>query len=174
MKKGAIISQCGIYRYSLWREWDSVNPTVLFIGLNPSTADENEDDPTIRRCIGYAKGWGYGKLYMGNLFAFRSTDPRNLTKVEDPVGPSNYSNLIKMGMESTLIIAAWGSRGSYLNMDIKVSKFFRGRIHCLKQTVGGMPAHPLYLKKDLNPIKYDFHHIYEGLPVIEENGGTKE
>ena len=75
MKKDAVLSEDRKYRYLLSRNWDDTKPTVLFIGLNPSTADEKEDDPTINKCISYAKSWGYGKVLMANLFAFRSTNP---------------------------------------------------------------------------------------------------
>lgn len=91
------------YRYSLWRSWDGLWPTdgyVLFIGLNPSTADETKDDPTIRRCIGYAKAWRFSTFCMGNIFAFRATLPADMKKAQDPVGPENdyyLFNLAKKG-----------------------------------------------------------------------------
>src|SRR5882724_4976365 len=85
---GAVLSDCERYRYALWRRW-AERPAVLFVGLNPSTADALQDDPTIRRCIRFAKAWGYGALYMGNLFAFRATDPRAMKAEADAVGPDN-------------------------------------------------------------------------------------
>lgn len=75
MKTGANLSECRRYRFSLWRIWDEALPYALFIGLNPSTADETANDPTITRCINFAKDWGYGGIYMANLFAYRATDP---------------------------------------------------------------------------------------------------
>ena len=101
IRAGAKISGCGTYRYALWRHWDSDwngqgdSNSVMFIGLNPSTADATEDDPTLRRCIGFAKSWGFGGLYMLNVFAYRATDPR-LMKRQKPkvaIGPRNNMHL---------------------------------------------------------------------------------
>lgn len=89
MKKGAIISDCQQYRYALWRIWDETKPFVMFIMLNPSKADAETDDNTVRRCIGFAKSWGYGGIYICNLFAYRSTDPKVLLKVDNPFGDQN-------------------------------------------------------------------------------------
>lgn len=83
MNKGAKFSDCRKYRYTLWRIWNESEPCVMFIGHNPSTADEKEDDPTIRRCINYSRDWGYGGLYMVNLFAYRATDPKDLIAATD-------------------------------------------------------------------------------------------
>ncbi len=90
MKRQTILSKCRTYRYVLWREWDMVNTEyAMFIGLNPSTADEIEDDPTIRRCVDYATRWGYGALCMTNLFAYRETDRELMQKHPSPVGADN-------------------------------------------------------------------------------------
>ena len=86
IKSDASFSKDRIHRYTLYRVWNEELPKVLFIGLNPSTATETKNDPTIRRCMGYAKDWGYGSYIMGNIFAFRSTDPKNLRKTHDPIG----------------------------------------------------------------------------------------
>lgn len=102
MIKSAIISECGKYRYSLSRIWDENKANVLFIMLNPSTADGDVDDPTIRRCIGFAKSWGYGGIYVGNLFAYRATDPKELLKVENPIGFENIHHLMDMYNELPL------------------------------------------------------------------------
>ena len=112
MIKDAILSEDRKYRYILsrtlgWRQ----NLLFYFIGLNPSTADEKTDDPTIRKCINYAKCWGYGKILMANLFAFRSTDPNKLNHEEDPVGPENDSYILKSASGVDLIIACWGNPG---------------------------------------------------------------
>lgn len=96
MDKGAIISGCGKYRYSLWRTWDKKLPKVMFIMLNPSTADAYEDDPTIRRCINFAKSWGYGGIVVGNLFAYRATNPKKLILIDDPSGSANHHYLTHM------------------------------------------------------------------------------
>ena len=151
MEKSAILSADRKYRYVLTRIWDETKPTVVFIGLNPSTADEEVDDKTIRKCIGYAKRWGYGKLIMVNLFAFRSTDSSMLKRVEDPVGPDNDSYIQKS--ESNLVIACWGNHGKLLNRD-KVLMDSLPNLVCLKRNKNGTPHHPLYLSKDITPMPY--------------------
>ena len=153
MEKRAILSADRKYRFVLTRIWDETKPTVVFIGLNPSTADEEVDDKTIRKCIGYAKRWGYGKLIMVNLFAFRSTDPYMLKKVEDPVGPDNDSYIQKCVSESNLVIACWGNDGKLLNRD-KVLMDSLPNLVCLKRNKNGTPHHPLYLSKDITPMPY--------------------
>ena len=94
MRTNAILSEDRKYRYVLLREWDSQLPKIMFIGLNPSTADENQDDPTIRRCIAFAKSFDYGGFYMLNLFAYRSTSPSKLREVDDPIGEDNDNFLL--------------------------------------------------------------------------------
>ena len=153
MEKSAILSADRKYRYVLTRIWDEKKPTVVFIGLNPSTADEEVDDETIRKCIGYAKRWGYGKLIMVNLFAFRSTDPSMLKRVEDPVGPDNDSYIQKCVSESNLVIACWGKHGKLLNRD-KALMGSLPNLVCLKRNKNGTPHHPLYLSKDITPMPY--------------------
>lgn len=154
MEKSAILSADRKYRYVLTRIWDETKPTVVFIGLNPSTADEEADDKTIRKCIGYAKRWGYGKLIMANLFAFRSTDPSLLKRVEDPVGPDNDSYIQKCVSESNLVIACWGNHGKLLNL-AKVLMDSLPNLVCLKRNKNGTPHHPLYLSKDITPVPYN-------------------
>ena len=90
-QNGAMFSPCRSYRYSLWRTWDSQKPIVVFIGLNPSTADETVNDPTMRRCIGFARLWGYGGMVVVNLFAYCATKPTVLRHVADPVGKDTDS-----------------------------------------------------------------------------------
>ena len=154
MDKSAILSDDRKYRYVLTRILDETKPTVVFIGLNPSTADEEVDDKTIRKCIGYAKRWGYGKLIMVNLFAFRSTDPSMLKRVEDPVGLDNDSYIQKCVSESNLVIACWGNHGKLLNRD-KVLMDSLPNLVCLKRNKNGTPHHPLYLSKDITPVPYN-------------------
>jgi hypothetical protein len=120
MKSTATISECQKYRYELRRIWDSSKPPVLFIGLNPSTADAETDDNTSRVCINYAKRWGYGGLLLGNLFAFRSTDQSALFTAKDPIGPDNDKWLRKLQSEAPVVVCAWGATGSYLGMDNQV------------------------------------------------------
>ncbi len=154
MDKGAQFSDCRRYRYALWRTWQEGESHVMFIGLNPSTADETKDDPTIRRCIGYAKAWGFGGIHMLNLFAFRATNPKDLKKANDPVGKENDSYL-KMYLEpGGLNIACWGTHGSFLNRGEEVIELLnRGNLSCFDLTKNGQPKHPLYLKQDIKPIR---------------------
>ena len=154
MKKTAELSPCRKYRYSLSRVWDESKPVCLFIGLNPSTADEVEDDPTIRRCINYAKSWGYGSLIMANIFAFRATDPRDMKAAADPVGIDNDYYLTELASKASMIVAAWGNHGSHLNRSEQV-KALIPTLHCLKVTGTGQPSHPLYLKADLQPVPFN-------------------
>ncbi len=115
MTKNAVISEDQLYRYSLERVWDTSKPTVLFICLNPSTADAKTDDPTVRRMIGFAKQFGFGRLLVGNLFAFRATKPSDLLAANAPIGPENDTYLSKMANEAHTIIAAWGNKGIFKN-----------------------------------------------------------
>ncbi len=144
MQKDATLNEDRRYRYSLIREWDAEKPKVLFIGLNPSTADETEDDATIRRCIGFAKRWGFGAILVGNLFAIRSKDPAVLYEAKDPIGPENDVCLAKMAQEASLVVAAWGNNGGYRNRSEEVSALFT-QMKCLGVNKTGEPKHPLYV-----------------------------
>ena len=153
VNKNATFSDCRKYRYALSRTWDGKKKTVLFIGLNPSTADEKIDDPTIRRCINYAQNWGYGSLLMVNLFAYRATIPTELKNVKNPIGNDNDLHITELLKKADLAVATWGNEGSLLNRDKDVKKIIPN-LMCLKINKSGQPAHPLYQKKDLKLIKY--------------------
>jgi hypothetical protein len=149
--RGADITPDGLYRYRLWRQWHA-SPTraCLFIMLNPSTADGIEDDPTIRRCVDFARGWGFGRLDVVNLYALRATDPAALRKVADPIGPLNDQRILEAAATADQIVAAWGVfgdtrvRANYVR-ELLVS---RGRtVYCLGVTNDGCPRHPLYLPR---------------------------
>jgi len=155
MKMGATISNCQQYRYELRRIWDDAKPLVLFIGLNPSTADAESDDNTSRVCINYAKHWGYGGLLLGNLFAFRSTDPSALYTALDPVGPDNDVWLQKLQAEASMVVCAWSATGSYRNRDKSVLSFLQNP-HCLTKLKTGHPGHPLYKNANIQPIPYTY------------------
>jgi len=161
MDKGALFSDDRTYRYVLWRTWDSDLPHVTFIGLNPSTADEVEDDPTIRRCINFAKYWGdYGGIYMLNLFAFRATNPKEMKKTRLPIGHDNLNYMLYYFSRSALIIPAWGNNGTHRNEDkklmdiIKSSRVFSKKTYCLGTNKTGTPKHPLYVKGDTSLIPF--------------------
>lgn len=155
-ESGAEFSQCRDYRYSLWRFWGKSKGCVAFICLNPSTANEYKNDPTIRRCINYAQSWGYGGLVMLNLFAYRATKPEFLYNASDPIGPDNDFHLRNISNKADIIIAAWGIHGNYLDRDKTVMKILKDP-KCLAITKNGYPKHPLYLKKDLKPISFKFY-----------------
>ena len=153
VNKNATFSDCRKYRYALSRTWNGKKKTILFIGLNPSTADEKIDDPTIRRCINYAQNWGYGSLLMVNLFAYRATMPSELKNVKNPIGNDNDLQIIELSKKADIAVAAWGNEGTLLNRDKEVKKILPN-LMCLKINKSGQPAHPLYQKKDLKLIKY--------------------
>ncbi len=113
IKSSAEFSVCKKYRYALWRVWDSNKPLVMFIGLNPSTADDVNNDPTVTRCINFAKDWGYGGLCMANIFSYRETDRHIMKEQNDPIGPDNDKWLKKLAAESGLVVAAWGNDGEH-------------------------------------------------------------
>lgn len=151
MIKDAIVSDNQLYRYQLSRVWDSSLPMVMFICLNPSTADHNDDDPTILKCIKYAQDWGYGGLLMGNLFAYRATEPLDMKRADDPIGPLNNHHLKLMSQQVDKIVCGWGNHGVYLSRDEEVKSMF-DNLYALRINKTGSPAHPLYLKKSLIPI----------------------
>lgn len=140
----AEFSPCGRYRYSLTRVWDRERPTILFIGLNPSTADAEKNDTTIRRCIGFARSWRFGGLIVCNLFALRSTDPRVLRVAADPVGPGNAAAIRRACGMAGRVVVAWGVHGRLHRRDEHVLAMIE-RPFCLGVTQDGSPRHPLYL-----------------------------
>ena len=149
MEGGACFSHCRRYRYSLWRRWGP-GPAVMVVGLNPSTADALHDDPTIRRCLGFARAWGYGALCMTNLFAYRAVAPACLSRVKDPIGANNDQKLQALAQSAGLILAAWGNGGSLEGRDLVVRSLLPP-LHILGLTRRGQPCHPLYLPRGLQP-----------------------
>ena len=157
----AVLSPCGTYRYRLSRNFGMVGvDTCCFIMLNPSTADAEQDDPTIRRCIGYAKALGCGELTVVNLFAYRSTDPRALYGMSKPmaIGPENDRHIAEACNASGVVICAWGNHGNLFNRSDEVLKVIRAqqgvRPMALKVSKTGQPGHPLYLKSDARPVAF--------------------
>ena len=153
MIKGAVFSENKKYRYALWRIWSHEEPKVMFICLNPSTADEVNDDPTLIRCMNYARQWGYGGVITSNLFAYRTSQPRNLREVNDPVGHENDMWIQELCAKVNMIVGGWGNHGSYLNRSKAVLEFIPV-IHCLKINRSGEPSHPLYQPKSALPFRY--------------------
>jgi hypothetical protein len=148
MQRSAVFSDCRTYRYSLSRIWQPKKKFALFVCLNPSTADEQNDDPTVRRCIGFARRWNFGGLVLVNLFAFRSTDPDRLLKIRNPIGPKNDDYIFNAAKSSGLVILAWGTRGGFLERDQHVLTLV-SMAHCLGVTKDGYPKHPLYLPNNV-------------------------
>jgi hypothetical protein len=143
----ATYSDCENYRYILTRSWDKKLPNILFIGLNPSTATEEKNDPTVTRMIGFSKKWGFGRITVCNLFSFRATDPKDMKNQEDPIGEHN-DNLIKEELENAdLIVAAWGNHGTFKARGSEVSKYL-DKYSYFGLTKAGEPKHVLYLKGD--------------------------
>lgn len=149
----AIFSEDKRYRYLLMREWDHNKPALMIIGLNPSTADETKNDPTIRRCIGFAKIWGYGKLFVTNLFAFRATYPEQLFISKNPIGVENDSWIKKISKDADKIVLAYGNHGKFNERHNEILKIIKDP-YCIKKSKNDMPMHPLYLKYTKFPIKY--------------------
>ena len=122
----------------------------MFIALNPSTADEVEDDNTVRRCIQFAKDWGYGALCMTNIFAFRATDPIVMKVHPEPIGRDTDAVLVALAKDAGVVVAAWGNHGLHRGRGLEVIALLP-QLHCLKVTKAGQPSHPLYLSKALKP-----------------------
>ena len=160
MKRTAVISPCGKFRYHLTRTWDETRPPLVFIMLNPSTADANEDDPTIRKCIGFAQRLNFGGIEVFNLFAFRATDPRELKNNDYPIGPDNdaliYARLMELGLiERGYVICAWGANARGLNRAERLRSWLAlggVRLRALKLLDDGTPAHPLMLPYSCVPV----------------------
>lgn len=148
MRRDAVISPCGLYRYSLMREWNYDQCKACFIMLNPSTADGTIDDPTIRKCIGFARQRDRGGIVVVNLFAFRATKPADMLAVADPIGPENDAHILRAVGACNPVVAAWGVDGGHLGRDRAVMKLIRDHhtpLFCLGTTKDGHPRHPLYV-----------------------------
>ena len=150
-KSGAVFSDCRKYRYALWRMWNEHMPIAMIIGLNPSTADQTRNDPTITRCISFARSWGYGGVCVTNLFGFRATSPTQLKAHHDPIGKENDAWVHEMAKGAAITVAAWGNHGKFLNRSLEILPSL-GQLYCIKMNKSGEPAHPLYLKAELKPV----------------------
>lgn len=156
----AVLSPCANYRYQLRRVWDESKPLVMFLMLNPSTADGEKDDPTIRRCKSFAQNWGFGGFVVGNLFAFRSTDPRQILTCDDPIGPDNKMHLDKLAAKAELVVCAWGNSAIVEKLGKRYGSDYlplKGitNLRYLELAIDGTPKHPLYLKSDLLPQEFE-------------------
>ena len=153
--RGATFSPCRTWRYTLWREWDATLPTIAFVGLNPSTADETKLDPTCTRCVGFAKRFSFGRYVMLNLFAFRSTDPKGLRRVPDAVGPENDVYIKQEVERAQCVVVAWGAH-SHPMMKSRAEHVLSliPNPKCLGTTKGGSPRHPLYVPGNTKLVEY--------------------
>ena len=158
VEAGAVLSADGVYRYSLTRWWSPAG-VVRWVMLNPSTADARDDDPTIRRCVGFARAWGYGAIEVVNLFALRATDPQQLAQHPDPVGPDNDLHLVGRDLLTVpvLTVCAWGAHHFAAERAAQVLARLREdgvTPHHLGLTANGSPRHPLYLPKTATPVAF--------------------
>jgi len=158
---GAVFSACERYRFLLWRKWAD-GPTLNFAMLNPSTADEIDNDPTVERCRVRAIRAGYGRLIVTNLFAWRATDPKQLLAVDAPIQPAdtlhNDRAILEAAKEAELVVCGWGNHGVLLGRSATVLGTLRelmpDKLRCLALTSKGEPWHPLYLSFNLQPVLF--------------------
>ncbi len=150
----AVYSDCECYRYSLTRIWDVAGRKALFVMLNPSTATEVQNDPTVERCERRARALGFGAFQVTNIFAWRDTDPRKMRAAIDPVGPENDAAILTGVNWADQIIAAWGTHGAHLDRGPAVERLLRGTgrpLFHLGLTKDGHPKHPLYIAYTQQP-----------------------
>lgn len=153
MIRSAIVSDCEKFRYALARQWDAALPSVAFVMLNPSTADALVDDPTIRKCVGFAKRLGFGSIHVVNLKAWRSTSPKGFAQF--PAGIDNLAHVVEASRRSRLTICAWGRNARRMEADGMVTVL---RDHCaapmaLRLAADGTPWHPLMLPYSCTPVE---------------------
>ena len=157
IERSASFDPTGRYRYHLGRRWSAVEPLLAIIMLNPSQADGSVDDPTIRRCMGLAQGWGFGAIAVVNLFAYRSPHPTELRQAADPIGPDNDNALITAAHSADQIVLAWGNWGRWRGRDRTVLALLapaQPKLCCLGYNRTGQPRHPLYLPRQTQPIPW--------------------
>lgn len=157
-ESGAVFSPCGLYRYRLWRYWDRAKLPLCFLMLNPSTADDLENDPTVERCQRRALMMGFGGLEVVNIFAFRSTDPAGLLTISDPVGPENDAAIKQACRLAGMVVCAWGEHGKIGGRSEKILEMLAAdeiSAHALAVNSSGEPKHPLYVSYDLRPMPFN-------------------
>ncbi len=178
----AVLSPCGAFRYLLTRRLGAGTKLATFVMLNPSTADADRDDATIPKCVGFARRWGCAGLQVVNLFAFRATDPADMRKADDPVGPENAAWIGRAIREagSGPVVCAWGYHGAYRGQDLvilRLLKTWRVAPVALQVTKHGQPKHPLYVPYGAQPIIHlvrchvnQLRHPFPGRPQQSEAG----
>lgn len=153
----AVYSPCESYRYSLTRVWDPAGARALFVMLNPSTATEVQNDPTVERCERRARTLGFGAFRVTNIFAFRATDPKVMRAAADPVGPGNDAAIRESLPWADRVICAWGTHGAHLDRGRAVEALLRATgtpLFHLGLTQAGAPKHPLYIGYDVQPMPW--------------------
>lgn len=158
MQKDAILDDERKYRYVLKRQWGSSQDNFInFILLNPSTADENIDDPTIRACIAFAQNWRYDGMWVTNLFALRATKPSVLKKAKDPMGELNDFYIKKYAKRSKTVVFAWGNHGNFLDRSKQVQHLLSHitKPNCLQILKNGNPKHPLYVNRNTKMMRFN-------------------
>ncbi|MGC1549970.1 MAG: DUF1643 domain-containing protein [Rhodanobacter sp.] len=154
----AVISPCGNYRYLLRRQLQPKGETICtFIMLNPSTADATANDATIRKCMKFAKAWGWDWLYVVNLFAWRDTSPDAMKLVDFPVGPLNDARIRNVIGDADMVVCAWGKHGKHRGRDNVVRQMLADtHLHFLVLNKDGTPKHPLYCRDDTQPTLWEY------------------
>ena len=160
-----------LYRWLLTREWDTDLPVVNFVGLNPSTANAAMDDPTMRRLLGFAQRWGFGKFVMTNLFAWRSPHPRDLRSCSEPVGLKNNESIRRAAAEAQLVVVCWGEGGYLLDRWRAVARFLPKMPSCFGTTRSGQPRHPLYLASSSNLEPFTGFVFDHEVRMVREHSG---
>lgn len=154
----AVYSDCMAYRYVLTRVWQEDGQKALFVMLNPSTATEVQNDPTVERCERRARALGFGAFRVCNIFAYRATDPRDMRAQADPVGPQNDAAIIESAQWADRVVCAWGTHGSHLGRGAHVAGLLRGLalpLYHLGLSKEGHPKHPLYIPYNEQPRLWD-------------------
>ena len=155
---GAAFDPTRRYRYRLWRAWGSDRRRVLWVMLNPSTADESTNDRTIAKCVKFTRAFGWDGLEVCNLFAWRATDPKTLKPLGiNAIGPDNDAAILTAARAAVLVIAAWGTHGALLDRGSIITRSIQSagvQIYCLAVTKDGHPQHPLYLPDSTLPIPW--------------------
>lgn len=154
---GADFSDCGKYRYKLWRTWNVHRDKLVVIMLNPSTADAVQDDPTVRRMINRARAMNLGGLVVLNLFAYRTKSPEDMKRAKDPIGPYNDGFILHAVEGAKMVICGWGVHGGHLSRDWEVLDLLRAsdiKMHALGITKDGHPRHPLYIPNAAKPVRF--------------------
>ncbi|MCF6444837.1 DUF1643 domain-containing protein [Nereida sp. MMG025] len=153
----AVYSDCEAYRYSLTRVWDSGGTRALFVMLNPSTATEVQNDPTVERCERRARTLGFGSFCVTNIFAWRDTDPFKMRKAADPVGPANDETILTEANRADTIICAWGTHGEHMGRGPRMEEILRSQpkpLFHLGLSKAGHPKHPLYISYTQQPMEW--------------------